>query len=160
LKAQTRATLQRLFFELESATRTGITDIEAIRARCPGLGGVYAVWRIEASSELIYIGETCHLQHRLEELSRLGRHAFFRSVAKSEALPLVAPARSTHPFWSSLFLSWLPLELGRAELEEFIVATRVPKYNSKPVRLRLRDDAPDFLPFGATQPDHERDAVR
>ena len=144
MRPRTRTLLRSYFADLVAAPRTKVKDLGRIRRDCPSIGGVYAIWNGMSGGRPIYVGETCHLNHRLRELSAMGRHAFFRTYIKANNISPVAPAKSSHPAWSRLTLSCLPMEVGRAELEDFLVGVLEPDYNSKPVRLRMRADAVDF----------------
>jgi hypothetical protein len=144
MKPATIKSLEAHFSTLASALRVKVRDEKCIRELCPSLGGVYAIWNGVKSGKPIYVGETTHLKHRIAELSAYGRHAFFVSFIRERGIPSVPPSKSSHSAWSRLTISWLPLELGRAELEDFLVGILEPKYNSNPVRLRLRQDRSDF----------------
>jgi len=83
-----------------------------------GVGGVYGIWD---ESKLRYFGETCHLNHRLFEIVFIGRHHSLNLLMGAEALGKTGKEKSAWLCRSALRISWMVVEIGRAELEEYMV---------------------------------------
>lgn len=72
-RSMTKATLTWLKQQEKdflASPRLSITASDDFLARVPSSGGVYVLWSIKSGSPA-YIGETCHLKHRIHELVRL-----------------------------------------------------------------------------------------
>jgi hypothetical protein len=89
--------------------------------RLPARGGVYAIWR---GMDPVYVGESCHLKHRLGDLTRAGTHGFRRKVAATIG---IEPDRVVDELARNYCLSFVTDILGRKELEEFLTVRWLKK---------------------------------
>ena len=85
------------------------------------LGGVYGVWK---KDKLLYFGETTHLNHRIEEMVKLGRHHCVTLILGKKLASLSGRKRAECFCNSGYRISWMIVNIGRAELEEYMVARR------------------------------------
>jgi len=106
-------------------------------------GGVYGIWEDE---NLRYFGETCNLRDRLFDLVVSGRHHALNLLladrAKGKAGKEKVALFSQPPFT----VSWMTVEIGRAELEEYMVLKNAAGLkNHKGGRFALRSDKADWV---------------
>lgn len=104
----------------------------------PARGGVYVIWQRDKSEDqeskvAVYVGETCHLKHRLSDLVH-GKHRFRRKLAANLG---IEPARLGEALARHYCLSFVTDILGRKELEEFLTVRWLKK---TPGRLRCCDN--------------------
>lgn len=97
--------------------------------------GVYAVWNEDSP---IYVGETSSLRYRMSDIARPVNHTFARKTCKALCIPeksledLAAAMRARYK------LSCIPVALGRAEVEEYLILRWRKTLINKPVKRLLR----------------------
>jgi len=87
-------------------------------AYIPKEAGVYVLWKGNVPS---YVGETSSLQLRMRDLARPINHSFTKKIAKELGLPANATKKIAQAISSSFKLSFVTVEFGRAEIEEFLI---------------------------------------
>jgi len=113
------------------------------RARLPQHGGVYVFF---LNDEVVYVGETKSLRQRLgNHMRNPENHVLALKIARLLFDILNGPgaAGSRRAFaedhkqltrdWvaRSLQVAWLPVQLGRKELEEFLIEAYDPEFNKR-----------------------------
>ena len=121
MKPEILARLLEYEHALRAAPRTTIPVDGIWAVQLPARGGVYAIWR---GDEHVYVGETCHLKHRLGDLACSGHHGFRRRLA---AMLGIEPDRVGDELARHYRLSYLTDILGRKELEEFLTVRWLKK---------------------------------
>ncbi|MDO8684538.1 MAG: hypothetical protein Q7N50_13805 [Armatimonadota bacterium] len=103
----------------------------------PKAGGVYAIWEKQTREAVaVYVGETCCLEHRFADLDHTRNHPFLGKAA--EYLELSRGDEHLKPQISQSYcISYLELDFGRKELEEYLVLRWKPKFNKTPGRLKF-----------------------
>jgi hypothetical protein len=86
----------------------------------PGLGGVYVVWD-DQSGKAIYVGETCHLRHRLKDMARAGRHGLRKKIRRRPEMQILDEILFSKALAEHFSFSYLVLALGRVEFEEYLI---------------------------------------
>jgi hypothetical protein len=105
------------------------------------VGGVYAIWEKE---KLRYFGETCNLDHRLDEILNKGRHHSLvllkvKGATGRERAETFCGPKSKHS------ISWMIIPLGRKEFEEYMVLKHEKDLkNHQGGRFRDRSDISDW----------------
>lgn len=139
MKKTTRRVLEQLAKKLQSGRRHPLLDRVTWREDVPSVGGVYVIWN-KKGRKAAYVGETCHLNHRFGDLERTVNHTFRGKVA---AILKVAPGNESllsKKISRRFSISYLPLEFGRKELEEYLVLKWAGTVINKPAkRLRLSE---------------------
>lgn len=82
----------------------------------PNHSGVYVMWENEKP---IYVGETSGLKSRMSDLMRPINHAFTKKVAKKLATDDLTELRTY--MTEKYKLSFISVNLGRAEIEEYLI---------------------------------------
>lgn len=135
----THQELEQLAKKLQSAGRCTLLGRVTWRNNVPSVGGVYAIWN-KKNKKAAYIGETCHLNHRFGDLERTVNHTFRKKVA---AILKVVSGNETllsKKISCRFSISYLPLEFGRKELEEYLILKWTRTIINKPAkRLRLSE---------------------
>ena len=99
--------------------------------------GVYIAWQ---NNEIVYVGETGNLSKRMRDLRDTRNHSLRRHVGfklydeKATSSKKFLPKneeRLDDFFRRNIRISYLPVSLGRKELEESIFANHNPVYNQK-----------------------------
>lgn len=108
----------------------------------PHVGGVYVIWDKQTGNP-VYVGETCHLNHRFIDLKT--HHNFRRKAIDKHQFVDSPESSALSQKLSELYsLSFLPLYIGRKELEEFLNLKWRDDYgklmNDLPGRLRLSEN--------------------
>ena len=104
--------------------------------------GVYVIWRTRGKQQAVYIGETSLLKERLGDLGHWRNHTFtcqiqenLKDTGKSHTPEAIRSYIKPH-----FLLSYLPLDFGRKEVEEYLIdewETERPKgFNRVPSRYR------------------------
>jgi hypothetical protein len=140
--------LRNLEKNFEAAARWKPASVEPIRD-VESVGGVYGIWE---EDNLRYFGETCHLQHRIEEIVQKGRHHSLDLLIGPAAQGKTGAEKATWFCQAHFLLSWLVVEFGRSEFEEYMVLKhgRTLK-NHRAGRFSLRSDYKAWLTL-AEQP--------
>jgi hypothetical protein len=130
MKPENLTRLKQLEARLKRARRFPIPRDGQWPAVLPSHGGVYAIWK---ASRPVYVGETCHLDHRFGDLARYRRHGFRHRLAASLGISREEVARDLERYR----ISYITDFLGRKELEEFLTVRWLGK---TPGRLGFCDD--------------------
>ena len=91
----------------------------------PEKAGVYILKNID-TGEIVYVGETRTLRHRLKDLLHTNNHSFRRAVFKnylihSEKKYKESKRNISEHICKYFTYSYLEVSLGRKEIEEFII---------------------------------------
>jgi len=147
MKKTTCLVLERLANKLQSVRRLTLLDCRTWCDNVPNVGGVYVIWS-KKNMKAIYVGETCHLKHRFGDLGRAANHTFRRKVA---AILRAAPGNEallSKKISRRYSISYLPLDFGRKELEEYLVLKWTSaKFNKRAKRLRLSEQYKNIESF-------------
>ncbi|SEW16842.1 GIY-YIG nuclease family protein [Chitinophaga arvensicola] len=137
--------LQLLKDKLLAAPQQFIACAKGWRKPFPQKAGAYV---IRQSSRLVYIGETGNIKERMGDIVRTCNHTLRRTLGAEmyDGHPGYKKATSKERFCdeievllndfmsTQLTVAFLEIELGRAELEDFIIRTELPVYNIKKPR--------------------------
>ena len=115
----TCAYLSRLERCLRRAPRKRPFTSDTWAAEVPSAPGVYALWR-QDSGALVHVGETANLRKRMRDLGRSVNHTARRKIAARLGLDAVSEQERSRAMRDVFCVSYLPVELGRAELEEYL----------------------------------------
>lgn len=140
------AYLNNLLDDLLNADRHNILLTRTWATQFPNTPGVYI---FRTGDTIIYAGETGSIRGRMKELIDTRNHTLRRSLgAKLYSDRIVyAKASSKRRFCdaieeelnqyisSNLTFSFIPVALGRKELEEKLFSTHSPQYNNKGLRI-------------------------
>jgi hypothetical protein len=116
----------RLMFE----TKSWAEDV-------PAEGGVYVVWDLEFQLP-VYVGETSGLRARMGDIGRMENHTFRRKAAALLNLESGDEATVSAAMAKRFAVSFIEVEFGRAELEEFLVLRWRDTIVNKPAKRLLR----------------------
>ncbi|MBS0354930.1 MAG: hypothetical protein JSR83_13660 [Proteobacteria bacterium] len=105
----------------------------------PHEAGVYAIWDIFSKTP-IYIGETSALRSRMGDMGRTVNHTFRRKAAKLLNIPSNNEAALTAEMAKRFAISFIEVQLGRAELEEFLIIRWRKTILNKPAERLLRGE--------------------
>jgi hypothetical protein len=130
MKLQNLRCLRQLKSRLKRAPRYRIPRDGRWSVLIASRGGVYAIWK---ASRPVYVGETCHLDHRFGDLARYRRHGFRHRIAASLGVSRKEVVEDLKPYRISFIADFL----GRKELEEFLTVRWLGK---TPGRLGFCDD--------------------
>jgi hypothetical protein len=114
-----RQQLASMATALEQATRRVPFDSENWALDIPTTGGVYALWR-RPSGAMVYVGETSSLRHRMQDLGRSVNHTCRRKLAEKHRMVGAPEPELSAVIAKHYLVSYLPVALGRAELEEYL----------------------------------------
>jgi len=134
--------------ELLNSTRHQILLTGSWASPFPNTPGVYIFRRGES---IIYVSETGSLPGRMKDIIDTRNHTLRRSVGtklysdridftKSSSKQRFCDAiekQLNQYIVSNLTLSFLPVSLGRKELEERLFSVHTPEYNSKGLRITI-----------------------
>lgn len=137
----TMTELEKMWEKLSSSERVSVPHVAATTREFPDLPGVYCIWE---KDKLCYVGETSSLRGRMGDIQRTLNHTFRRKVGKANfsAVEGYKDASSGNKFpphieeflngyiMENARLSYLPVDFGRKELEEYICHKYKPQYNS------------------------------
>ena len=93
----------------------------------PNEAGIYAVF--EKENELLYIGESGNLKARMSEINRTVNHSFRKQFGHLRYNGIKSRKKFTDDieiildeyFTENLFVSFLPVNLGRLEIETYLI---------------------------------------
>jgi hypothetical protein len=142
---QTLQTLQEWEKEISDSSHRQKLVLAADWADCiPALGGVYVIWD-DTNGNAVYVGETCHLQHRLSDMARAGHHGFLKKIRTRPEMQIVDELLFSKALAEHFSLSYLVLSLGRIEFEEYLLFRwHATLLNKKPARFKYRQDIEDW----------------
>jgi hypothetical protein len=124
---------------LERAPRRAIFDGAAWAEDVTTSPGVYALW--DLAGTMTYVGETASLRHRMRDLGRSVNHTCRRKLAAQHNLTGAAEAEISELLSQRYVLSFLPVSLGRLELEEYLSLRYQRSLLNSPGRRLLRGTA-------------------
>ncbi len=136
MKKATQRKLDELAERITLARRHTLFNGVAWRDGVPNIGGVYVIWN-KGNRKAKYVGETCHLNHRFGDLERTVNHTFRVKTAAILKVSSGNDALLSKRMSSHFSASYLPLEFGRKELEEYLRLKWASTVLNKPAR-RLR----------------------
>jgi hypothetical protein len=99
--------------------------------------GVYVVWNAR-SRVPAYVGETTSLRHRMSDLGRMVNHTFRRWVAAQLNVDGRDVASLSAVMSRKYVLSFIEVQLGRAELEDYLRLRWRDTIANKPAKRLLR----------------------
>ncbi len=128
--------------QIREAPRRRILEKDNWKGDVPSVGGVYVIWGISTGVP-VYVGETCHLNHRFIDLGQKSRHTFRRKAAKILNLSNAKEKALSQAISEGYTLSYLPIPFGRKEVEEFLILRwQKTLINKPPKRLILSNNYP------------------
>ncbi len=133
MRGRIKRQLERLGSKVTSLPRRAFLDHSTWRDDVPSIAGVYVIWDGK-SGQPVYVGETCQLKARFGDLSRTVNHTFRRRVAGLLQVDPSDDARLSLEISRRYSLSFLPLDYGRKELEEFLILKWSGSLLNKPAR--------------------------
>jgi hypothetical protein len=116
---EARKQLESMALALERAPRRAMFDDNNWADDVPASAGVYALWHV-SSGAMIYVGETASLRHRMRDLGRSVNHTCRRKLAVAHKLVDATETQLSAMIEANYVLSFLPVSLGRIELEEYL----------------------------------------
>jgi len=139
---KTKDYLDNLKNELLNSKRLNIEISKSWNSNFPNETGVYIFFE---DGNIVYVGETTSLKERMRDVLRTFNHTLRRKIGKNnfENHKNYTKASSTNKYhpdieieidrWliDKMEMSFLPVFLGRKELEELMVKEYNPKYNSR-----------------------------
>ena len=137
MSVETRQQLESMAIALERAPRRAMFDGESWAHDVPPLPGVYALWAL-SSGAMIYVGETSSLNHRMRDFGRSVNHTCRRKLALHHNLVGAAESALSAVMGEHYVLSFLPVLLGRVELEEVLSLRYAATLLNSPSRRLLR----------------------
>lgn len=105
----------------------------------PQEAGVYAIWDLISKSP-IYVGETSALRSRMSDIERAENHTFRRKAAKLLNIQSNDEAALTAAMKNRYAVAFIEVQLGRAELEEFLILRWRKTILNKPAKRLLRGE--------------------
>jgi len=136
MKPAIRQKLTGLGMKLRKASRRTLLGSVDWKMDVPSLGGVYAIWS-KSSGEPVYVGETCHLSHRFSDLTRTVNHTFRRKMARQYRMVRSTDAMLSKRLSKDFKISFLVIDFGRKELEEFLILNWSKTLINKPQKRLL-----------------------
>jgi len=101
----------------------------------PNHSGVYVVWEKEHP---IYVGETSGLKSRMSDIMRPINHAFTKKISNKFNLSELNELRK---FMSNNYkISFIPIDLGRSEIEEYLILRWRKTLINKPTTRLLKGE--------------------
>jgi len=119
MKIATLRKLERLESKLLEAERRQLLGRLDWKDNVPATGGVYAIWRKNHKLP-IYVGETCHLNHRFGDIGKPNRHTFHRKGLRIIGSKARSAETVSMLFSANFQIAYLTIEFGRTELEEYL----------------------------------------
>lgn len=140
--------LDKLLVELLNSTRHPIELTRTWASQFPNKPSVY-IFRL--GDAIIYAGETGSIRGRMKDIIDTRNHTLRRSLGTKlySGRPDFTKPSASSKFCNEIELelnayisfnltfSFLPVELGRKELEEKLFAVHIPKYNTKGLRITV-----------------------
>jgi hypothetical protein len=130
---------------LHRAPKRAMFDNAYWAADIPAAPGVYALWD-SSSGTMVYVGETSSLRHRMRDLGRSVNHTCRRKLAVRHNLIDASEVELSAMIGRLYVLSFLPVSLGRLELEEYLSLRHVATLLNSPGRRLLRGSSYDWVP--------------
>ena len=122
--------LRSLERQLMAAPRRVLLGTPSWKDDVPSVGGVYAIWSQKGKPQ--HVGETCHLKHRCKDLERTVNHTFREKMAVYYGMQRCSDDDLSKKLSKEFFYSFLPVDFGRKELEEYLVVKWKSSIINKP----------------------------
>ena len=135
MKKTTRKLLIKYESAITNATRRTLMSASGWAADIPHGGGVYVIWQ---SNTPIYVGESSSLRARMSDIGRPATHTFARKTCKALRIPVQASKRLAVAMRARYKLTFITVELGRAEVEEYLILRWRKTLTNKPAKRLLR----------------------
>jgi hypothetical protein len=114
-----RQTLSSMEAELQRAPTRPLCSAHDWATDVPLSPGVYAVWEVE-SRDVLYVGETTCLRDRMRDMGRWENHICRRKLAGKLGFGRSDESVLSTALAERYVLAYLPVALGRVELEEYL----------------------------------------
>ena len=111
--------IKSMAIALERAPRRALFDAVTWSGDIPAMPGVYALWDTSTGA-MVYVGETSSLNHRMRDLGRSINHTCRRKLAARHGVVDAGEDAISAVMSEHYVLSFLPVTLGRTELEEYL----------------------------------------
>lgn len=119
MRSRSRATLAELERRLVKAKRRALCAAKDWADDVRPTGGVYAIWDLR-SGRPVYVGETASLRKRMKDLERRVNHTGRRKLSAKLKLDSSTEAELSLSLAKFYSLSFLEVDLGRSEFEEYL----------------------------------------
>jgi len=127
--------IKKILLETENLLKAGIKHTpfkDNWSDNFPNHGGVYVLWKGEFP---VYVGETSGIRSRMTDLMRPVNHAFTKKIsAKSKITDLDLLRKHIKENYK---LSYIKVELGRSEIEEYLIIRWRSTLINKPTKRLL-----------------------
>ena len=117
---------------LQKALRVAPLSSADWASQVPRQAGVYVIWQAQTP---VYVGESSSLRLRMADLARPINHTFTRKIAQKYDIPDCAELARTVS--ANYHLSHIQVELGRAEIEEYLILRWRNTLMNKPTKRLL-----------------------
>jgi len=101
----------------------------------PNHSGVYVIWEKE---QPIYVGETSGLKSRMSDIMRPINHAFTKKISNSKKIFDLKELRKF--MLENYKLSYIEVDLGRSEIEEYLILRWRKTLINKPTTRLLKGE--------------------
>ena len=101
----------------------------------PNYSGVYVVWE---KDQPIYVGETSGLKSRMSDMMRPINHTFTKKISQKFELFKLEELREF--IQKNYTLSYITVDLGRSEIEEYLILRWRKKLINKPTTRLLKGE--------------------
>lgn len=129
-----REALEKYEKSIESALRITPLSSSGWAGQMPREAGVYVIWHAETP---IYVGESSSLRLRMADLARPINHTFTKKIARRHKIAETDYAELARTISMNYRLSHIQVELGRAELEEYLILRWRNTLMNKPTKRLL-----------------------
>ncbi|RII75626.1 hypothetical protein D0894_21620 [Pseudomonas monteilii] len=119
---------------LQSALRVAPLSSSNWASQVPREAGVYVIWQAQTP---VYVGESSSLRLRMADMARPINHTFTRKIAQKYGIPETDYAELARTISANYHLSHIQVELGRAEIEEYLILRWRHSLMNKPTRRLL-----------------------
>ncbi len=141
---ESRQQLESMAIALERAFRRVPFEVKNWSSDIPAMPGVYALWDT-STGKMVYVGETSSLLHRMHDLGRSINHTCRRKLAAMHHLVDGSEDAISAVISKHYVLSYLPVSLGRAELEEYLSLRHRRTLVNSPGRRLLRGSSYEWV---------------
>lgn len=121
--------------QLRTARRRVLIETAKWASDVPEDAGVYAVWE---NDQPIYVGESSSLKARMSDIGRPVNHIFARKTCKALGIAETSREELAAAMRSRYLLSFVAIQFGRAEVEEYLVLRWRRTLMNKPAKRLLR----------------------
>lgn len=139
MDAKVRTKLSAMEQALIKAQRRRLFASKSWAEDVPSEPGVYAIWDITSNTP-VYVGESSGLKSRMSDVGRTVNHTFRRNVAPLLGVSTDGEMVLTKAMSKRYDISFIEVQLGRAQLEEYLVLRWRQTILNKPARRLLRGE--------------------